>query len=307
MKAKFSLLFILFFYCNSDFFAQDLTNKEGVPILPAAKDWALGLDATRLIKNADFNFVSSTQALTGKYFLTAHTAYRFSLRLGLNNWTSKEMTLDRVAASSSVVAYPAADKMKENVWKRNSNVIGISFGIEKRRGASRLQGIYGVEGNIFVSTLTDKFTYGNELSVSNTAPVVVDSQGDAMNSPYFGYANNIDSVPAIQGVIGSARILKRTNGLAISVGARAFVGAEFFVLPKLSIGGEFGYALSFSTTGRSVTEMESIGQSNVPGSTGIDVRQTTIDGGTNNHFGFDSDNANSIGGLSASLRINLYF
>lgn len=301
-----TLIFLILFAANTPFFSQVLTNKNGIPILPDAKDWSLGIDATRLIEDVEFNFVSTSKALTAKYMVTANTAYRMSLRLGLNNYTTKVMVDDRVAASSSVIAYPSAVEMTENVWKRKATAIGLSFGIEKRRGASRLQGIYGVEGSFYIFSTNDDFTYGNALNASTTTPIIVEPE-DAITSPYFGPANNIDSLPKIQGVTGSARIITRKNGFAYSIGARAFVGAEYFFLPKMSIGGEFGYSLSFATSGRSETEMESIGQSNVPGSGGPEVKRTTIDGGVDNKFGLDSDNANMLGGISASLRINLFF
>lgn len=309
LRTIFHKTFLLLFLLNgiSAGFSQDLTNKDGIPILPQAKDWGIGLDATRLIKDADFNFVSTSQAITGKYFKDAHTAYRASIRLGFNNYTTKVMVDDRVAASSSVIAYPSAVVQKENVWKKSSTAVGLSFGIEKRRGASRLQGIYGIEGSVYILSSTDNFTYGNALNASSSSPITVDSKDDALYSPYFGAANNIDSLPKIQGVIGSARIITRKNGFAFSIGARAFIGAEYFLLPKMSLGGEFGYTLAFTNSGRSETELESIGQSNVPGSTGKQVKQTTIDGGADNHFGFDTDNANMLGGMSASLRLNLYF
>jgi hypothetical protein len=288
-------------------FSQDLTNKDGIPILPQAKEWSLGLDATRLIQDVDFNFVSTSQAITGKYMINAQTAYRMSLRLGFNNHTSIQMTTDRVAASSSVIAYPSAVVMKENVWKKNTTAFGIGFGIEKRRGISRLQGIYGIEGNIYILSNTDNFTYGNALVASATSPILVDATGDAMTSPKFGSANNIDSLPPIQGVTGFARVITRKSGLGFSVGARLFIGAEYFLLPKMSLGGEFGYSLAYASSGRTETELESIGQSNVPGAGGESVKRTTYDSGKTNSFGFDTDNANSLSGLSASLRLNLYF
>jgi len=302
-----NLLLCLYIFFASAGFAQDLTSKNGEPILPQAKDWSIGLDATRLIKNASFDFVSTSQAITGKYFKDAHTAYRIGVRVGFNNWTTKSMVPDRAAGTSTVIAYPAATVMKENSWKRSSTAIGLTFGIEKRRGVSRLQGIYGIEGGLFISGTSDKFTYGNKLNASSSPQLVIDPSKDAMTSPFFGNANNIDTVPAIQGVQGPARITDRKNGVSISIGARVFIGAEYFVLPKMSIGGEFGWAASVSTTGRSETKLESIGQSNIQGSTGASVRSTTIDGGVSNHVGLDTDNTNLLGGLSASLRLNLYF
>ncbi len=299
-------LFITLCLLSITLVAQDLTSKMGEPILPKEKDWSIGIDATRLIKDANFGFLNTSQAITGKYFKTATTAYRAAVRLGLNSWNSKSMVVDRVAATSSVVAYPAAVTMKENSWKRTSTAVGLSFGIEKRRGLTRLQGIYGVEGGVYISSIKDKFSYGNKLDASAIPQVVVDSS-DAMSSVFFGSANNVVAGAPIQGVIGNARITERKNGMSLSLGARLFIGAEFFVLPKLSLGGEFGWGLGVSFTGRSETTYESIGQSNVQGSTQPAAKQTTVDGATNTHFGLDTDNSNMFGGVSASLRLNLYF
>jgi hypothetical protein len=192
--------------------------------------------------------------------------------------------------------------MKDNIWKRTTMVFGLSGGVEKRRGTGRLQGVYGLEAGFFISSSRDRFTYANALNASPLTPVEVDPKTDAMFSSALGYANNIDTVPRIQEVKGAARVVDRKNGLAFSIGARAFVGAEFFFLPKMSVGGEFGWGLGFTTTGRSETTYEAQGTLSSDG-----VRQATIDGGVENVFSFDTDNNNQVGGLSASLKLNLYF
>ena len=168
-------------------------------------------------------------------------------------------------------------------------------------------GVYGVEAGVYFSTTKVKFTYGNKLNAESIPQIMVDSS-DAMISPFFGAANNVVSDPPIQGVSGkTARIVERKNGATISLGARLFIGAEYFVLPKLSLGGEFGWGLGVSFAGRSETVYESIGQSTVQGATQPAVKQTTIDGSTTSHVGLDTDNSNMFGGVSASLRLNLYF
>jgi hypothetical protein len=283
--------------------AQPLLSKEGLPVLPKKGDWAIGVDATALIKLVRFNFVSTSNALNLKYMKDSVTAYRIGLRLGFNNYTSRARVTDRIAAGAgNTLTYPATIPMKENVWQRNSMVFGLSGGVEKRRGSGRLIGIYGIEGGFFISSSRDKFNYANALNASPLTPVEVDPQSDAMFNARLGAANNIDTVPKIVEVKGPARVVDRKNGLAFSIGARAFIGAEFFFMPKMSIGGEFGWGLGFTTTGRSETTYESLGNTSNAG-----VRQTTIDGGVENLFSFDTDNNNQVGGLSASLRLNLYF
>src|SRR4051812_35434665 len=148
MKKILSLLIALY---STAAVAQDLTSKNGEPILPQQKDWSIGIDATRLIKDASFDFVSSSQALIFKYMKEPRTAYRIGVRIGINDWTTKEREIDRLAATSSVVAFPAAEPTKQNTWKRTSTAWGLSFGVEKRRGATRLQGIYGAEAGIFIT------------------------------------------------------------------------------------------------------------------------------------------------------------
>ena len=128
-----------------------------------------------------------------------------------------------------------------------------------------------------------------------------------MTSGVFGNARNIDSLPPIQGATGSGRIVERKNGVTLSIGARVFAGAEYFFLPKMSIGGEFGYGLGISQGGRTETRIEAIGQSNIQGSTAPVVRSATIDGGRVTGVWLDTDNSNIFGGASASLRLNLYF
>jgi hypothetical protein len=160
---------------------------------------------------------------------------------------------------------------------------------------------------IMLGQLSEKFTYGNELNASPLARIAVDRAGDGMSSPEFGYANNIETLPPIQGVTGNARVLDRRSGLTMGVGFRIFAGGEYFFLPKMSLGAELGWGLAVTTTGRSKTVLESEGTSTASGSTGPEIQKTTIDGGTSTRFAFDHDAMNSASGLSASLRLMLYF
>lgn len=79
------------------------------------------------------------------------------------------------------------------------------------------------------------------------------------------------------------------SGSTFGFGVRGFIGAEYFFAPKMSLGGEFGWGLSLSSTGEGeVTETSG-------GTT------TTTTTGKSSSFGFDTDNA------SGSIILSLYF
>src|SRR6218665_1665807 len=169
--------------------AQDLTSKKGEPILPEAGDWGIGIDATPFLQYAGnffgkttsntaptFNFFAS-QTISGKYFIDAQTAYRGSVRLGFGGNTQRR-TVDNRSINSGAGSYPDPAAMVENVYKRSNTAIGLAVGIEKRKGKTRLQGYYGGEIGIYVSSSKDRFTYGNALNPVSTSTVVMVNSED---------------------------------------------------------------------------------------------------------------------------------
>ncbi len=311
MKKSIALVALAFGVTSA--FAQDLTSKKGEPILPEAGDWSIGIEATPFLDYAGnffgktnknnaptWNFLNGNNVIVGKYFIDANKAVRGGLRLGFNSNTERQMVADRAAASNTTVTFPSADLMKENEWKSSNNGIGLTGGIEMRKGKTRLQGFYGGEVGIFFGSSKDVFTYGNGLVASGTSQVAV-SNDDA-----FTGANNIEAAPPIQGVVGSARATERKNGSTFIFGLRGFVGAEYFVLPKISIGAEFGWGIGFTSRGKETTTWESIGASS--GATSNTVGTTTIEGSKKgSSFGLDTDNINNLWSPSAALRMNFHF
>jgi hypothetical protein len=312
MKKSIALVALAFGVTSA--FAQDLTSKKGEPILPEAGDWGLAIDATPFLNYAGnvfgktannvaptWNFFTTAQTISGRYFKDASTVYRGSLRIGTGSTSRRNMVADLtpVTAGSQTV-FPNAMPMKENVWKSSSSTIGLAAGIEMRKGKTRLQGYYGGEAGLYLNMGKEKFTYGNALVASTTGSAQVNvSAADA----FAGSGNYVAAGAPIQGINGSARATEIKNGTTISFGLRGFIGAEYFVLPKMSIGGEFGWGLGLSSTGKSKTTWESIGG---PGTTPT-VGTTTIEGAKNGGFALDTDGNNSVWGPTGSLRLNLYF
>jgi hypothetical protein len=318
MKKSITMLAVAFGVTGA--FAQDLTSKKGEPILPEAGDWAISVDATPFLnyagnffgKNANnvaptFNFFNGNQTVVGKYFTDASTAFRAGIRLGFGGPTVRNQVRDLSAPTTTV--YPAVQNRVENVYKTRNTNVGLSFGYEKRKGKTRLQGFYGGDLGIGINSVKETFEYGNALvptSTSSTAPTVFITAADN-----FTGANNVvtaSSLLAPSTIVGNqARITERKSGLAFSFGLRAFIGAEYFIAPKLSLGGEFGWGIGATFAGVSRTTYETVG--NTTGNA-LDnaVNTTEIEGDDRQgSFTLDTDNMNGMFGPSGSLRLGFHF
>ncbi|MCX8081676.1 MAG: hypothetical protein N3F09_10620 [Bacteroidia bacterium] len=293
--------------------AQDgLTSKKGEPILPEAGDWAIGIDATPFLNYAGnffgkqnvntsptWGFQSVNASILGKYFNESNKAFRAGIRIGLTSNTQRKMVDDRSKAPATLTVFPNQDPMVENTWKSARRNFGLTGGMEFRKGKTRLQGFYGGEVGFFISSGKDKFTYGNSLAPTANPAVLVHSTDDN-----FAGSGNISSNPPIQNVVGAARALEIKQGTTFTFGIRGFIGAEYFILPKLALGGEFGWAILLSSTSKTKTVWESVGlDANNQQVTGT----TTIESSKQGSFGFDTDNKNNLFGPVAALRLILHF
>lgn len=268
-----------------------LTNKKGEKYLPTSDEWALGVSASPFLgylgnflnlggnSSPDFEYASNPAnnfAIFGKKMIDQNSAWRLRFNIGVNSAITKGVVeQDRLNADP---AYPAYSED----WRRVSTTsIVIAPGYEKRRGSTRLQGIYGGELVIGYSATKRVYDYGNAITADFTTPTSYQSFGDG----------NLAS-------FGAVRTTENKEGGNFLVGARAFVGVEYFFAPKMSIGGEFGYMVAFQTQGRGSIKTETWD----PSLNG--VRETTEDrynnGGLTN-IGIGIDN------LSGSINLLFYF
>ncbi|MDP2175872.1 MAG: hypothetical protein Q8K70_08185 [Bacteroidota bacterium] len=189
-----------------------LKNKRGINILPEKGDYSFGISTDPFfnylnsLTNSNTSLPKATfqnnQAFYGKYMISDNKAYRGGFRIGLYN-----NKLEKESNNLSPDAAPT-DMVKESEI-RKSNHFNFSFGVENRRGKTRLQGIWGLETFLNVSlNNTTKYEYGNKIEYLNT---------------------------------DTSRILHIKAGRQIGIGLRAFVGAEYFIAPKFSLGFDLGY------------------------------------------------------------------
>ncbi len=204
-------------------------NKAGQTLIPEAKDFAIGVDASPMLRYLGNIFNSSGNnapefsgfqgALYGKYFLTDKSAIRVRLNLNLRNSQESETVRDdqRVAADPLDVNASTVDYRTTN-----SSTFDLRLGYEMRRGYGRLQGFWG--GEVLIGRQRSKvdYDYGNAMTSLNQSP-----------SAAWGS--------------GTVRPVSEVSGTNIRFGLGGFAGVEYFFAPKIAIGGELG--LAFYSTG----------------------------------------------------------
>ena len=217
----------------------DVTNKRGAYILPVQGDFALGFDALPVMSFFTSPVEFEQYTIIGKYFLENDRALRVSLGIGVNSETNKDLVSPNPAPTPSD---PTKDQRVIDVSRESETFLGLSVGYELRRGQGRVQGFYGGEFGLAVYSRSEKNEWGNNLSATNT--------------------NSFNP-----------RLLERSYGTAFSVGLGGFVGAEYFIAPKLSIGAEMSLGFYFTTWGEGEENLESWN------GTAISKRTQRVDGG----------------------------
>jgi hypothetical protein len=268
-----------------------LTSKKGEAYLPAAGDWSLGVDATPFLTYMGGflsgagavaptqNFLNANQTIIGKYFKTDKMAYRGILRIGMNNSNEAQNVGQAGAAAATFPNLPAT---VEDTYKEKSTSISLGAGLEWRRGSTRLQGYYGGDVMLSLANSGRSYTYGNALSTTTE----VENADFGSNLTDDGW-----------------RITEQKDGSMFAFTLRGFAGVEYFVLPKISIAGEFGWGLTIASMGAASTTQEKVGAD--AAGTAV-IGSQTIDGTKGGNFSLDTDR-NLTGTATGALRLNFHF
>lgn len=266
-----------------------LISKKGFKILPESGDIAIGVDAAPFVTlagnmlainnggaayNARMNFLDGNNTIYGKYFLDSKTAIRGKIRIGMNKAVTKAYVQDDELAFAPIydtdAEFDPATDVVEDKMTASTRTILIGAGMEFRRGHNRLQGYYG----------------GEALLLLNGGPVTKYEYGNEMGNYY--YNNNADTAlnaaPTNAFGMGASRTIKNKPGGSFGIGARGFIGVEYFFAPKMSIGGEFGWGFAYQVTFEGTLETESWN------ATDEEVETTEIKTAGNSAFNLDTDN-----------------
>ena len=252
MKTKVILL-ALFVGFGSMISAQNddvLTNKNGAAILPSAGDWGLGFDAAPILNYAGNMLNGNTMNSMGSAFDNANLAISGKYFTDASTAYRGSLRIGMGTTSMDQLFGGANGDSLTNTTKMSSSVVVLGGGLEKRRGHGRLQGYYGGEMLVGFGGAKETYSYAEELS--NTNPI--------------------------------SRTTEDKSGSVFVLGVRGVIGVEYFILPKISLGAEYGWGLSLNSQGQGSSTTESWDNANSSSTT------TTVNTGGSSIFGIDTDN-----------------
>jgi hypothetical protein len=294
MKYRLSILLLLLSFSVYSFGQADslgkskkvnLVSKRGVYILPEQGELALGIDAfpfllymgNSLLSSGSFvpsiNYANNFGDMNGiyaKYMIQSDLAIRANFRFDFGSYTDVYPV-----SQSSLTPDPLAPMYVDDQVTYNSDAVQLAVGIEKMRGKGRVQGKYGAEILFGYNKYSSKYNYGNSITNDFNTPVTFDNNYTAEGG----------------------RIINDYIDKGVFLGARGFLGVEFFVGPKISLGGEFGYAFIYQWDQNRTLEYQYWNSSQQAVSTF--VRESSSDGIDDMSVGIDN--------LDGSISLFFYF
>ncbi len=192
--------------------AQELVSKKGENYLPEAGDWAISFNADGIFNYIGNSFNGNTgntapnvnyirnNSFVGKKFTSDKNAYRVVANLGFGSNTN------------------TTPSGLSTIETKNSGFdLAAGLGKEWRKGTTRLQGFYGADALVTISSNK------NEVTDTDTAT---------------GTLNNS---------------VETKSGLGLGLGVQGFIGAEYFIFPKFALGAQYTYRVGFDLQGASET------------------------------------------------------
>lgn len=240
-----AILFSLsaFTYAQEETADEPLKGKNGQLILPESGDIGLGVNMipffnwfgnafnnnsnNQFASNNKFFNIFGNSVLTGKYMLSDKTAIRASFGFNVSSTEFRSYVQDD--ASNDPL------DMVVDSRKLDLGAYTLALGYEMRRGKGRIQGYYGADLVLTYINNVNQYTYGNTMTSTNMVPT----------------SNNFNG-----NVNGNERDLVTEGNNIFGFGLRGFIGVEYFVAPKLSVGCEFGWGFMINSTFDSTTSSE---------------------------------------------------
>lgn len=203
--------------------------------LPEAGDIAIGIEATPFF-NYIGNMFNGTEdnslnlndnTLYFRYYLTKDAAVRFAFQISSDGGNSEYYVRDDAA----FFADPLSQDKVIDKYSYTDNYYHLRLGYQMFRNYKRFRGYFGGDLGYQYNKYKESYEYGNNMTELNPSPTNA-----------WGF--------------GTPRRLEDNYGLEQGIGAGAFVGIEYYFLPKVCIGGEFGLSYYYYFEGQSYSTQE---------------------------------------------------
>ena len=193
-----------------------------------------------------------TMSIFGKYFLTDQTALRLNVGIGINSLTQSQYVTDDAAAVND----PLSQDVVEDTYKYRNSGMSVAVGYEWRRGSKRLQGFWGGQAILAYSNSKHFFGYGNAITEVNQIPSVAAIGDWDLPSMVPDEIQSVPTLSSIADVGNNSRLLMQSDGRSWTYGLGGFVGVEYYIAPKISIGCEMSLNLLWTTGGKKYQKSE---------------------------------------------------
>lgn len=193
-----------------------------------------------------------TMSIFGKYFLTDKTAIRLNVGIGINSQTQSNYVQDDAAVAEN----PLSVDLVEDTYKYRNSGMSVAVGYEWRRGSKRLQGFWGGQAILAYSNSKHFFGYGNAITELNQNPTSTNAWD---NADILIGENGVplEQFPIINNNVGgNSRLLMQSDGRSWTYGVGGFVGVEYYIAPKISIGCEMSLNLLWTTGSKKYQKSE---------------------------------------------------
>lgn len=225
-----------------------LTAQEEKDYLPKAGDWAIGIDMQPVYQYIGNMFngygtdgtantlnqfggedalgIIGDVSIMGKYMLDNTTAIRFNVGMEKDNIHNATYQID----DKALFLNPLSEAKVTDVEHWNSAYYSIAAGIEFRKGKDRIQGYYGADLVLATGKERYKFDYGNAVTELNQSPHRTNYNGVGLGVANPGYWSNV--------------FITESFEKDVIFGIAGKLGVEYFIAPKLSLGGEVSLLIS---------------------------------------------------------------
>lgn len=229
---------------------QAETNSE--EYLPRAGSIALGVDATPILNFIGnmFNGTNSSPgnsntldlssaSIYGKYYLSDKIAIRGTFVISGIHHKDEAFVRDDAAFYIN----PLNNKEVVDTRTNTNNDYFTSVALQKFMGNARLRGFLGIQLLAGYQSITDRYGYANPMTDLNPAPSI------AVSLSSYTAANE--------------RPLEVRTLNSLKTGGGLIAGIEYFVLPRICIGGEVSLNAIYSHNGELYSKSETVVNNNV--------------------------------------------